>query len=241
MGLQALLYLPLAVILLNVYALLLVGARGPLFRTTVYRPMILNIGLSAAPAAVMLLTFLALIFNAGFASPGWVRVTHAFILGIGGLIWLLLLPNSAYLITELNLSHRKKSEDVPLWYDIILVLTLAMSGVMNALANIAIAHLVLMAMTNADPVNELSHTLTSNLGTILIIILVAFGIYLGRYIRFNSWDLAHPGSFFRKLATHFREAANLRMAFGFVLTHSVFLAIMYAIVVLPGILSLVPS
>ena len=44
------------------------------------------------------------------------------------------------------------------------------------------------------------HVLPLVLATLgAVLVLVAFGMYLGRYLRFNSWDLRHPVSFVKKL------------------------------------------
>jgi hypothetical protein len=43
----------LGIVGMNALALLLVLARAPLFRTRLYRPMLLNIGLSVAPVVVL--------------------------------------------------------------------------------------------------------------------------------------------------------------------------------------------
>lgn len=231
MDLSALLFVPLGLLALNLYALLLVVLRAPLFGTRLYRPMVLNIGLSIAPAAVMLVTVVLLIVVVQVI-PSTVGVWAVIVLG--GLAWLLVLPNAAYLVTELNLTHRRQGEGVPLWYDIVLVLTLAMSGVLNTLANVAIGQLAWVAMTN-DTVAEARADGGAWVFAGVVLVLVAFGIYLGRYIRFNSWDLLHPAAFARKLIGHFRQAENLRAAGAFVLTHGIFLAILYVIVAVPAI------
>ncbi|PZR53512.1 DUF1361 domain-containing protein [Xylanimonas oleitrophica] len=232
---DAVLLLPLGLVLLNVYALALVLLRAPAYRTRVYRPMVLNIGLSVAPAAVMLVTFLAvLVVVQAFPSP----VALFAVLAVGGVVWLLLLPNAAYLVTELNLSHRREGEAVPLWYDIVLVITLAMSGVLNTLANVALAQLVVAAVLYPEDDRPLARA-GSWVAAAVILLLVAFGMYLGRYIRFNSWDLLHPGSFLRKLVGHFRDGAHLRAAAGFVVTHGLFLAILYTIVIAPAVVGVV--
>src|SRR5699024_12595057 len=91
--------------------------------TRVYRPMVWNIWLSISPALVLLAALVSLTFAEIIASLVLRWVTLIFF----GLVWLLMLPNGAYLITEMNFSHRREEEAVPLWYDIVLVLTLALS------------------------------------------------------------------------------------------------------------------
>jgi uncharacterized membrane protein len=226
----------LGVAALNLYALLLVLARGPLFGTRLYRPMLLNIGLSVAPAGVLLLVaILALVVVEVFPSTFalWSLIV------VGSVAWLTLLPNSAYLVTELNFSHRREGEKVPLWFDIVMVLTLAMSGVINTLANVALVQLLAVLVVAPNAQYPL-HDPASWVAAVIALFLVALGMYLGRYIRFNSWDLLRPGRFLRKLVGHFRQPGNSAAAVGFVLTHAVFLAILYAIVAAPTLLAILP-
>ncbi len=217
------------VVLLNLYALALVLLRAPVFHTRLYRPMVLNIALSIAPAVVLVLTVGGMLLVAVVApNPAalWAVVV------VGGALWLLLLPNSAYLITELNFSHRHDDDPVPLWYDIVLVLTLALSGVMNTLLSLTLAQAIylLVAYPNDDdPVGRPDSWALAS----VVLVLVTFGMYLGRYIRFNSWDIRHPVGFARKLVGHFRERGRARTAAAFVGTHSLLLAIVYLLVVAP--------
>lgn len=218
------------VVLLNLYALALVLLRAPVYRTELYRPMVVNIGLSVAPSVVLAIAGGGLLLAVALGSP---YVLWA-VLVVFGVAWLLLLPNSAYLITELNFSHRQDHEPVPLWYDIVLVLTLALSGVMNTLLNVLLvqALYVLLRYPNAsDPL----HRLDSWLMVVAVLALVTFGMYLGRYLRFNSWDITHPSSFLGKLTDHFRSPGKPREALGFCLVHTLLLAVMYLVVVAPAV------
>jgi len=227
---SAVVLLAAGVLLLNLYALALVVVRAPAFGTRLYRPMVLNIGLSVAPALVLAVTMALLLVAVLLESSLAVWLV---ILG-GGLAWLLLLPNSAYLITELNFSHRRKDEPVPLWYDIVLVLTLAVSGVMNTLLTVLLVQslYVLIAYPNdAAPFARLDSWVLAA----VVLLLVTFGMYLGRYLRFNSWDVTHPGSFVRKLSGHFRQRTSRREAVGFCVTHTVLLALVYVLVVGPAV------
>ncbi len=221
------------VVALNLYALLLVLGRAWLFRVPVYRPMLLNIALSISPAVAMLMILGGMLLAIALGSA----VVMFIALFVLGACWLLLLPNAAYLITELNFSHRDEDDPVPLWYDIVMTLTLALSGVMNTLANVALAQLMVLIM-NDRPGSALANPIAWVV-VACVIVLVSFGIYLGRYIRFNSWDLAHPWSFAVRFFTHFRSGTNVRAALGFVITHSLFLGILYVLVSAPLIAALV--
>lgn len=211
---------------LNLYAVVLVVLRARVFHTRLYRPMLLNIGLSVAPLVVLLVGLLASLLVPVFDGPYWLFQAAALLVG---LVWLVMLPNSSYLITELNMTHRREGEDVPLWYDIVLVITLAMSGVFNTVVSVLMVKaLYALFMHTGTMVQVLSRQDVQFLPA-LIIVLCAVGMYLGRYIRFNSWDLMHPISFLRKLRNHFSRPRALRAAIGFTLTHAVFIGLVYVI------------
>ena len=56
------------VVLLNVYALILILLRAPLYRTVLYRPMVLNIALSVAPAGVLVLAGIGMLVAIALSS-----------------------------------------------------------------------------------------------------------------------------------------------------------------------------
>jgi uncharacterized membrane protein len=230
---NAILLLPVGIVLLNVFALALVLLRAPLFRLPVYWPMVLNIGLSIAPAVVLGIGVAAVMAVLSLApSQALLLGTMAVVL----VVWVLLLPNSAYLVTELNFSHRRPTGDpAPLWYDIVMVLSLALSGVLNMLMNVLLvqfASVLLIWPNDHDPYRRPGSWVL----VAVTLVLVSVGVYLGRYVRFNSWDLLHPGSFVRKLAEHFRAPSHLRALAGFVVVHTLFFGLTYLLVVAPVLL-----
>ncbi|MFE5283928.1 DUF1361 domain-containing protein [Nocardia sp. NPDC056611] len=61
----------------------------------------------------------------------------------------------------------------------------------------------------------------------------SIGIYLGRYLRLDSWDVRSPAQLRAKLREHFdSNAARGRFAF-FCVTHTIFLGLMYGLIVSP--------
>lgn len=214
----------LGIVLLNAYAVLLILLRAPVYRTPLYRPMLWNIFLSILPVLVLLIGG-----GIGLVLLLFARPVGFAVLAVTGIIWLLLLPNASYLITELNQSHRRPDDPVPLWYDIILVITLAMSGVMNTVVNVLLVHIIVgLSVYRTDSAEDLLRA--GPLGAVgVVLLLLGFGMYLGRYPRFNSWDLRHPAAFVTKLTTHFRVPGNLLACAGFTLTYAVFLALIYLV------------
>ncbi len=221
-------------VLMNALALALVLARGPAFGTRVYRPMLLNLALSVAP--LVLLGMVALVWVL-LLHEGWTAVGYV-VLAVGAVVWLLLLPNAAYLITELNLSHRQPHERVPLWYDVLLVLVLAMSGVLNTVLNVFVVQLEWVLVTSGDDARALADRGSVAL-CVGILLLVGFGIYLGRDVRLNSWDVRHPSSLVRKVVAHVRQPGGLAGMVWFTLLTALFLGLMYLVVIGPVIRGLV--
>lgn len=215
-------------LLLNAYAAALIVLRGRLWGVRVYRPMLVNTGLSLAPVLVALLLPLGLAGLVEVVAPlgadlsPLVVVVFWTFLAVTTAVWLLAFPNSAYLITELNMSHRRAGDPVPQWYDIVATLTLTVSGIANAVLGLGLIQLTALVLADADGLPAWSWLCVA-----VALVLAAFGVYLGRYVRSNSWDVRHPSSFVGKLAAHFGEAGSLSAAAGFVLTHALLLALVY--------------
>lgn len=105
------------------------------------------------------------------------------------LLWLLFLPNAPYLITDII--HLKPSYAVPLWYDLITLVAFAWTG-----SFLGMVSLFLMQMLVRKSVGNMASWLFA-LGALA---LNGFGIYFGRFLRLNSWDVFfHPTSLFYDL------------------------------------------
>ena len=98
-------------------------------------------------------------------------------------IWLLFLPNSAYLMTDLV--HLKPSHDHWFWLDLMVLLSFTLSGLFLFFLSIKEMKYHLEQYFNLK---------RNTLITIVIIYLSAFGIYLGRFLRFNSWEIISNSS-----------------------------------------------
>ena len=100
---------------------------------------------------------------------------------IGG--WLLFLPNAPYIITDFL--HLKQRCPVPYWYDILLLFSAALNGLLLGLLSLLTVEKFLL--------NRYGNRIS---GFIILcsFFLCSFGIYMGRYLRWNSWDIiVNPG------------------------------------------------
>ncbi|GJM34942.1 MAG: hypothetical protein DHS20C18_39430 [Saprospiraceae bacterium] len=92
--------------------------------------------------------------------------------------WLLFFPNAPYIVTDLlHLQHRPP---LPLWYDLLLLFSCAWTGLMLGFLSMLKVHQVLD--TRLGPGLSWAVVVAS-------ISLTGFGVYLGRFLRWNSWDL----------------------------------------------------
>ncbi len=92
---------------------------------------------------------------------------------------ILFLPNAPYLLTDLF--HLSKNLVAPLWFDLVLILSFALLG------------LILFVITTDELLKAIVPYFRSRIVfaccKLLIILSNGYGIYLGRYLRFNSWDI----------------------------------------------------
>jgi len=93
-------------------------------------------------------------------------------------VWLSFLPNASYIITDIF--HLKQQKVIPLWFDLLLVISFAVNGMLLFFLSINDMHRLLLI--------RVSRRVTW-LVTILVLFLSGFGIYLGRFLRWNSWDV----------------------------------------------------
>jgi uncharacterized membrane protein len=92
-------------------------------------------------------------------------------------IWLLFLPNAPYIITDMV--HLYQRPPVPYWYDMLLVLLSALNGLIIGFVSISQIETIVKKYTTSMNLNILR---------VLIILAMSYGVYVGRYLRFNSWD-----------------------------------------------------
>lgn len=94
------------------------------------------------------------------------------------LTWLVFFPNAPYLVTDLLHVHYRPG--VPLWYDMMMLFSFAWTGLLLGFLSLMEVQQFLEKRMDKKVVSVLVW---------MAILLCAFGIYLGRYQRWNSWDL----------------------------------------------------
>ncbi len=95
-----------------------------------------------------------------------------------GAAWLLFLPNAPYLVTDLV--HLRPRPPVPPTYDVLLFATFALAGCALAWGSIEVVHARLARAAGRT---------RAAAAIALVLLLTGFGVYLGRFLRWNTWDL----------------------------------------------------
>lgn len=92
--------------------------------------------------------------------------------------WLAFFPNALYIITDLV--HLELKTTVPKWFDAILLFSSSVVGLIMAFISL---YRVEKYLNKLFPVKIVAFLI------IMILFLGSFGVYLGRFLRWNSWDI----------------------------------------------------
>jgi len=132
--------------------------------------------------------FIFLIWNLILAGIPWILSTLLIIypklrkrisvLLLFGILWLLFIPNAFYILTDLF--HLNYQNRAPVWYDLILIFSFAWAGILLGFSSLKDMELVLSERINMKCIPFILSGL---------LFLSAFGIYLGRFLRWNSWNI----------------------------------------------------
>ena len=93
-------------------------------------------------------------------------------------VWLLFFPNAPYILTDLF--HLRLNLAMPVWFDLLLVLSFAWAGLLFGFLSLWDIEQFLSRFIKRKYITILS---------IALLFLGSFGIYIGRYLRWNSWDI----------------------------------------------------
>ena len=128
-------------------------------------------------------------------------------------VWLLFLPNAPYILTDIL--HLTRASQAPAWYDLALLLSCSGTGLL--LGYLSLIDVQAIVARSFSPAWGWIFAMVS-------LVLSGFAIYLGRFLRWNSWDvLVEPTRVFEIIGgvvhpwAH-TQAVAVTLIFGSILT-----------------------
>ena len=135
-------------------------------------------------------------------------------------LWLLFLPNAPYIVTDYV--HLQAADGIPLWYDILVITGAAWTGLMLGLLSLFLMHAVARSLVGAA---------AAWCGVIAVLGLCSVGIYLGRVLRWNSWDaLVRPRALLADMHSRLEDGTTATRTIGMVVLLTGFLMLTYFVV-----------
>src|SRR5512147_2406483 len=109
----------------------------------------------------------------------WRRITLLLLLPFVAFIWLIFFPNAPYMLTDLQ-DLARRAGDAPLWYDVLIVVWCSWTGMLLGVISLYLMQDIIMRMLGR---------FAGWAFVFIISPLSTFGIYIGRFVRLNSWDI----------------------------------------------------
>lgn len=115
------------------------------------------------------------------------------------LLWLLFFPNAPYLITDLI--HLRARGPIPLWFDALMLFSAAWTGLLLGYCSLLRVGEALRQRWGARVEWGFS---------MVALLLCGFGVYLGRFLRWNSWDaLVQPAGLLKSIIRAMGDSHSL--------------------------------
>lgn len=134
-------------------------------------------------------------------------------------VWLLFFPNAPYILTDLIHLSPHNHGHVPLWLDLVMLLSFALVALGVGFQSLHIVQRWLAGCFSP---------LASWLAVISSLGLSGFGVYLGRFLRWNSWDIVRdPAALWNDITTRVLHPLAHGHIWGFTLGFGTLLILAY--------------
>lgn len=132
-------------------------------------------------------------------------------------IWLLFFPNAPYILTDLF--HLRLKSSMPQWFDLILILSFAWTGLLFGYLSLWDIEKILSKSFSQVWISIIS---------VILLFIGSFGIYLGRYLRWNSWDIiSEPFNLIYDISDRFLNPFDHPRTWGVTIFMGIFLNMIY--------------
>lgn len=131
--------------------------------------------------------------------------------------WLLFIPNSFYIITDLF--HLHDNRNAPLWFDLLLIFSFAWNGLLMGV----------LSVRQMEKITRIFFPFRNEIAFLYPVMwLNALGIYIGRYLRYNTWDvITSPFSLTTDMLRLLMHPMLYKNEWAMVFCFSVFMTLLY--------------
>ncbi len=149
------------------------------------------------------------------------RSARKWMSGILFISWFFFFPNAPYIVTDFVHLPWKYFGMGTFWYDGVLIGMFSFTGLLFGLGSLFRIHRSLTKQVGQ---------MVARVIVAIVIILSGVGMYLGRFLRWNSWDVAlRPMDILRNAIGHYSDPLWFEHAVIFSMVFSLFIAISYMI------------
>jgi uncharacterized membrane protein len=106
----------------------------------------------------------------------WVYI----VIPIAAFFWLIFFPNAPYILTDLQHLANKGWQDLPVWYDVMMLIWFAFTGLLLGIVSLFLMQEVIRREFGRWVGWAFVAGVTG---------LSSVGVYVGRFLRWNSWDI----------------------------------------------------
>ena len=134
-----------------------------------------------------------------------------------GLVGIAFFPNAPYIVTDFL--HLGERPPVPLWYDVGLLACCAWTGIVLGIYALRLLQEIVRAWVG---------TILSWIFVLVVIGLSGVGIYVGRFLRWNTWDLlVQPQAVFYDILVRLRHPLGYPKTYGVTLLYAALIFVCY--------------
>lgn len=152
-------------VIVTVVNLLILVVRNRVMEDTTYNFLLFNLFLGFLP---LLFSYILYLVKSKLSTA---------LLIAGSFVWLLFYPNAPYMLTDFI---HVNSQSTTVIYDSLIIFSISILSLFYGFYSLKIIHLLWISLYNRK---------VANVVVVFSILMSSFGIYLGRILRLNSWDL----------------------------------------------------
>jgi uncharacterized membrane protein len=153
----------------TVFSVVIWRVRAEFSGTGRYAFLIWNLFLAWIPFIIAYFTYTLLL------NRKWIYV----VIPIAAFFWLIFFPNAPYILTDFqHLSF--SSSDLPVWYDVMMLIWFAFTGLLLGMVSL----FLMQEIIRREFGRWVGWTFVA-----LVASLTSAGVYMGRFLRWNSWDI----------------------------------------------------